>query len=244
MARKGAFLEKEKQCTCCKEMTVDFYIGQSWCRPCTAKNTKRWREENNILEKMKGKYAITKAENPEKHTKKLEWTREYRKRMMVEGPQCSLCHRKGLLRRKLCEHCYKKQLRKKNMENPAYRQELREKALLYSRKKAGLPINLIKMIRSSGEGTYQFGYKILTKNGHPNSNKRGRILEHVFVMSEHLKRPLHKHENVHHLNGIRDDNRIENLELWSRSQPPGQRVEDKIKWAKQFLKEYGYNVNN
>ena len=69
--------------------------------------------------------------------------------------------------------------------------------------------------------------------------RRGKLLENIFIMSEYLKRPLKKHENVHHLNGIRDDNRIENLELWSKSQPAGQRVKDKIRWCKQFLEEYG-----
>jgi hypothetical protein len=83
------------------------------------------------------------------------------------------------------------------------------------------------------------GYVLISGRGHPNSEKGGRIREHILIMSKYLSRPLRKGEQVHHKNGIRNDNRIENLELWSTSHPSGQRVEDKIKWCKEFLKEYG-----
>jgi hypothetical protein len=63
------------------------------------------------------------------------------------------------------------------------------------------------------------GYRKIAKKCHPNAWKNGDMFEHVFIMSDHLKRPLRKGETVHHKNGIRDDNRIENLELWSNSHP-------------------------
>lgn len=84
----------------------------------------------------------------------------------------------------------------------------------------------------------QRGYILVYKPEHPNAPKDGWIREHVLMMSEKIGRPLNNHEEVHHKNGIKDDNVDENFELWTQKHPKGQRVEDMIDFCTNYLREY------
>ena len=81
-----------------------------------------------------------------------------------------------------------------------------------------------------GRYTKREGYIYVYQPEHPFNIKK-YVLEHRLVMEKHLGRYLKKGETVHHKNGIRDDNRIENLELWVTWQPYGQRVEDLVQFV-------------
>lgn len=95
-----------------------------------------------------------------------------------------------------------------------------------------------EVVLSTGYSVDRQGYVTMHLPGHPMANASGAVYEHRLIMSEHLGRVLELHESVHHKNGDRSDNRIENLELWSKAQPSGQRVEDKVAYAIEILERY------
>jgi len=98
------------------------------------------------------------------------------------------------------------------------------------------------------------GYIYVLKKEHPYADRDGYVLEHRLVMEESIGRFLLKEEIVHHINEIRDDNRIENLKLlpsqsahmiehdlghmndWTKKKHPwiGRRHSEKLKahWSK------------
>lgn len=77
----------------------------------------------------------------------------------------------------------------------------------------------------SGENI-QNGYAYVRMPNHPSlaGTKRKYVRRCRLVMEQVLGRPLERYEEVHHINGIRNDDRPENLELWSRSHPAGTRL--------------------
>lgn len=170
------------------------------------------------------------------------------KALLVEKQICRACNSHNYYFKNKEESLKKarERIKRYRLENPEKAEHYRKLARDHHRRKVGIDVNLPLLLAPAGSGhIHENGYKLITVKGHPNSSgKNGAIFEHQYVMSQHLGRPLRKGETIHHKNGVRLDNRIENLEIWHKSHPPGQRVEDKIKWCKEFLESYGYIVSD
>lgn len=110
----------------------------------------------------------------------------------------------------------------------------------YYRMRKGLPLDTDW--RRAGEWqkweTNSKGY-VHRRRTDPETGVRENQWQHQFVMEQYLGRPLAKGEEVHHKNGDRADNRIENLQLWSTRQPKGQHWRDKLEYAREIIALYG-----
>jgi HNH endonuclease len=113
----------------------------------------------------------------------------------------------------------------------------------YHRQYAGRPLDEPRKrndrVPGASRRVTRAGYVDIWMPDHPAAFGAGYVREHRLVMERRLGRPLLPNESVHHRNGVRHDNRIENLELWVKTQPAGQRPEDLVAHARYLLSVYG-----
>lgn len=105
---------------------------------------------------------------------------------------------------------------------------------LNRRKKSSLPLNKNPNWKNGRYLTIPGYVYIRVCDNHPYKNKQGYIAEHRLVMESKLGRYLNSKEVVHHINGIKNDNRIQNLMLFANQS-------DHIKFHKKLYNYLFYN---
>lgn len=107
-----------------------------------------------------------------------------------------------------CKKCFGKWERGSN--NPIHKKPVsNETRLKMSKSSSGELAS-----RWKGGRLKERGYIIVLKHNHPSCNPKGYVYEHRLIMEKHLGRYLKSGETIHHINGIKDDNRTENLRLF------------------------------
>lgn len=86
------------------------------------------------------------------------------------------------------------------------------------------PKSMEMIAKISGKNCYNWkggcrvqhdGYKMLYNKKHPRSHGNGYVFEHILIMESYLGRALKPHEEIHHIDGHKDNNELTNLVLCS-----------------------------
>jgi|SRR5688500_10650227 len=146
--------------------------------------------------------------------------RTKKRRLMIERT-CSHCDEKNMIRVSKLRQTIKNW--KQNYNNEPYKPFCRHcwfKIHNYSSKGPANP-------RWKGGIKYhEDGYILVRSYNHPSNRTDGYVFQHRLVIEKKIGRYLKANEFVHHINGIKSDNRPENLELWTVSHPRGQRIQE------------------